>query len=299
MDNNIAPQTNEVVVKPTSKRKKILFFAVLAVLVLVGFTAAYTNSENKKLVNSYEDKVYPGTFVLDTYVSGFTKSQLHNVLEEMVNEISSRKINVAVGDSNFDKSYLNLDTTIDYETFENELLNFGKDKNFKEKLSLIKEPESRSYEFEILYNEDKIAEFIDTIAEQVKVDAVNASISISWDTISVTDGQVGYGLNKEELFTNIKTALEDVNGDDLVSIEGNLEEVDPEITTAALQTVDTKISSYTTYFSAGPSGTNIQRGASMIGNVLLMPGDSFSTVEAIGPTTAEKGFVGANTYLNG
>lgn len=299
MDNNIAPQTNEVVVKPTSKRKKILFFAVLAVLVLVGFTAAYTNSENKKLVNSYEDKVYPGTFVLDTDVSGFTKSQLHNVLEEMVNEISSRKINVAVGDSNFDKSYLNLDTTIDYETFENELLNFGKDKNFKEKLSLIKEPESRSYEFEILYNEDKIAEFIDTIAEQVKVDAVNASISINWDTISVTDGQVGYGLNKEELFTNIKTALEDVNGDDLVSIEGNLEEVDPEITTAALQTVDTKISSYTTYFSAGPSGTNIQRGASMIGNVLLMPGDSFSTVEAIGPTTAENGFVAANTYLNG
>ena len=30
-----------------------------------------------------------------------------------------------------------------------------------------------------------------------------------------------------------------------------------------------------------------------------MPGDSFSTVEAIGPTTPEYGFVSANTYLNG
>ena len=299
MDNNIAPQTNEVVTKPTSKLRKILFFAVLAVIVLVGSTAVYVNSENKKLVNSYEDKVYPGTFVFDTDVSGFTKSQLHSVIEEMVNEISSRKINVAVGDSNFEKSYLNLDTTIDYEAFENELLSFGKDKNFKEKLALIKDPENISYDFNIAYSEDKISDFIDTIAEQVKVEAVNANISISSDTVSVTDGQVGYELNKDELYKNIKTALEDVNGDDLVYIEGNIKEVEPEITTAALQSVDTKISSYTTYFSAGPSGTNIQRGAAMIGNVLLMPGDSFSAVEAIGPTTPEYGFVAANTYLNG
>ena len=299
MDNNIAPQTNEVVKKPTTKLKKILIFAVLAVLVLVGSTAAYVNSENKKLVNSYEEKVYPGTFVFDTDVSGFSKSELHIVLEEMINEISSRKINVAVGDSNFEKSYLNLDTTIDYEAFESELLSFGKDKNFKEKLSLIKDPESRSYEFKIVYDEGKVSEFIDAIAEQVKIEAVNASISISLDTISVTDGQGGYELNKDELFKNIKTALEDVNGDEVVSIEGNIKEVEPEITTEALKSVDTKISSYTTYFSPGPSGTNIQIGAGMIGNILLMPGDSFSTVEAIGPTTPENGFVSANTYLNG
>ncbi|MBM6837589.1 VanW family protein, partial [Clostridium saudiense] len=299
MDNNIAPQTNEVVKKPTTKLKKILIFAVLAVLVLVGSTTAYVNSENKKLVNSYEEKVYPGTFVFDTDVSGFSKSELHTVLEEMINDISSRKINVAIGDSNFEKSYLNLDTTIDYEAFENELLSFGKDKSFKEKLSLIKDPESRSYEFKIVYDEGKVSEFIDTIAEQVKVEAVNASISISLDTISITDGQGGYELNKDELFKNIKTALEDVNGDEVVSIEGNIKEVEPEITTEALKSVDTKISSYTTYFSPGPSGTNIQIGAGMIGNVLLMPGDSFSTVEAIGPTTPENGFVSANTYLNG
>lgn len=299
MDNNITPQTNEVIQKPKSKLKKILFFAVLAVIILVASTAAYASSENKKLVNSYEDKVYPGAFVFDTDVSGFTKSELHSVIEEMVNNILSRKINVAIGDTNFEKSYLNLDTTIDYESFENEILNFGKDKNLKEKLALIKEPEGRSYEFKMVYSEDKISEFIDTIAEQVKVNPTNADISISWGTVSVTDGQVGYELNKDELFTNIKTALEDIDGEELVSLEGNLKEVDPEVTTTALQSVDTKISYYTTYFNPGPSGTNIGIGASKIGNVLLMPGESFSTVEAIGPTTAEYGFVSANTYLNG
>ena len=126
MDNNITPQTNEVVIKHKSKTKKIIFFVVLAIVVLAVSTFAYASSENKKLVNSYEDKVYPGTFVFDKDVSGMTKSELHNVLEEMVNDISSRKLSVAVGDKNFEKSYLNLDTTIDYEGFENEVLSFGK-----------------------------------------------------------------------------------------------------------------------------------------------------------------------------
>ena len=299
MDTNIGLQTNEVVKKVTTKRKKVIFLIALVVGILVTSIIVYTNSQNKKLVNSYQDKVYPGAVVFDTEISGFTKSQLHNLLEDMVNEISSRNINITIGDSTFKKSYLNLDTTIDFDAFENEIMNFGKDKGFKEKLSLIKNPESRNYEVKIVYNEGKISEFLDTMAEQVKVEPLNASISISSGAITVAEGQVGYELDKEDLFTNIKNALEDINGQELVSIEGNLKEVEPEISTVELQTVDTKISSYTTYFNPGPSGTNIQRGATMIGNVLLMPGDSFSAVEAIGPTTAENGFVAANTYLNG
>lgn len=299
MDNNITTQTNEVVQKPKTSRKKIIGIVLAAIIILVISVTAYFNSENNKLVNSYEDKVYPGTFVFDSDVSGLTKDQLHKVLEDMVNEISSRKLAISVGDKNFEKSYLNLDTTIDYESFENEVLSFGKDLEKKEKLNLIKEVQTRTYEFDIIYSEDKIAEFLDEIAEQVKVSPVNAGISISYGTVNVAAGQVGYELNKEALTENIKSALENVKGDELVAIEGGLNEIDPEITTEALQKVDTPISRYTTYFSPGPSGTNIQVGAANVGNVLLMPGDTFSAIDAIGPTTKEYGFVPANTYLEG
>lgn len=299
MDDNITVKTNEVITKPKNKIKKIIFFVVLAITILAASTFAYVSSENKKLVNSYDGKVYPGTFVFDKDVSGMTKDELHKVLEEMVNDISSRSINIAVGDKNFEKSYLNFDTTIDYEAFENEVLSFGKDKEFKEKLSLIEEPQSRTYEFEIKYSEDKIAEFLDTIAEQVKVMPQDASISVNWGVIDVTPGQIGYKLNKERAAAGIKAALENINGDELVSIDGELSEVEPRITTEALQSVDKRISSYTTTFPTGESGHNIQVGAGMIGNVLLMPGESFSAVDAIGPTTLENGFIEANTYLNG
>ena len=299
MNNNVTPKTNEVISASKSRRKKIIILIGLALVILTASIFIYVNLQNRKLVNSYEDKIYPGTFVFDKDVSDMTKSELHTVIEEMVSGISEKKINIAVGENSFEKNYIDLDTTIDYEAFENEVLSFGKDKTFREQLNLIKEPESRTYEFKIKYSEDKLVEFLDTISEQVNISAQNASISVNSGAVNVTPGQVGYELNKETLVSNIKAVLEDINSADVASIDGQLSEVNPSITTEALQSVDKMISNYTTYFDPGPSGHNIQVGASMIGNVLLMPGDSFSTVDAIGPTTKANGFVEANTYLNG
>lgn len=299
MDNNITPQSNEVINKPKSKIKKIVFFVVLAILIIVGGIATYIISGNKELVNSYDDKVYPGTFVFDEDVSGLTKSELHNVLEAMLNNISSRKISVTIGDNTFEESYLNFDTSIDYETIENEILAYGKENSFFEKLNLIKKPESRHYDFDLVYSDEKISAFLDSVNEQVLINPTDAGISINNGAISITPSEIGYELNKEDLKTKIESALGDVKGEEVVSLSGELSEVEPYITAEALQSVDTKISSYTTHFPSGPSGTNIIRGAGMVGSRVLMPGDEFSTVEAIGPTTAEYGFVSANTYLNG
>ncbi len=299
MNNNVTPKTNEVLSEHKNKTKKIIIFIVVALVVLATSIFIYVNIQNRKLVNSYENKIYPGTFIFDKDVSNMTKSELHEVLEAMVEDISSKKITIAIGESNYEKSYVDLDTTIDYETFENEVLNFGKDKKIKEQLNLIKEPQNRTYEFEIKYSEDKVSELLDTIANEVNIEPQDASISVKWGAVNVTGGQIGYELDKDKLVSNIKAALENVNSDRNVSIKGELNEVNPKITSEALQSVDKMISSYTTYFDAGPSGHNIQRGAAMIGNVLLMPGDTFSAVSAIGPTTKANGFVEANTYLNG
>ena len=299
MNNNLTPKTNEVESKPKSKIKNIIIFTAIALVIIVASVFTYIHLENKKLINSYENKVYPGTFVFNKDVSGMTKEELHKALEEMVSGISAKKINIVVEENSFEKSYVDFDTTIDYEVFQNEVLSFGKDKKFKEQLTLIKEPRNRTYEFEMKYNEDKISEFLDTIAEQVNISSQNASISVSGGHVNITPGQVGYELNKEELSSNIKDIIGNINSSEIASIDVKLSEVNPSITTEALQSVDKMISSYTTYFDAGPSGHNIQVGASMIGNVLLMPGDTFSTVNAIGPTTKANGFVEANTYLNG
>ncbi|MBD7916551.1 VanW family protein [Clostridium sp. Sa3CUN1] len=299
MNNNITPQTNEVNPKENNSTKKIVLITSLAIIVLIGCISGYLLSKNKKLVDSYANKVYPGIYVFDKDVSGLTKEELHTVLEEMVGNISSRKLSIAINDKSFEESYNNFDVTIDYETFENEVLSYGKDIGFFEKVNRIKKPESKTYEFSINYNEEKLVGFIDSINDAVLINPVDAKANIYGGTVNITPEQIGYELNKEDLKSKIEAVLLKVKDEDLVALDGQLVEIQPYITAAALQTVDTKISSYTTHFTAGPSGTNVLRGAQMIGSRVVMPGDEFSTVEAIGPTTAEYGFVSANTYLNG
>lgn len=299
MNNNVTPQTNELNPKENNSTKKIVLLTSLAIIILIGCISGYLVSKNMKLVDSYANKVYPGIYVFDKEVSGLTKDELHTVLEEMVGNISSRKLNISINDKKFEESYNNFDVTIDYETLENEILSYGKDMNFFEKVNKIKKPESKTYEFNVTYNEEKLIAFIDSVNEEVLVSPVDAQASIYGGTVNITPEVIGYELNKEDLKGKIASVLVNVKGEDSVALDGQLVEVQPYITAAALQTVDTRISSYTTYFKSGPSGTNVLRGAQMIGSRVIMPGDEFSTVEAIGPTTAEYGFVSANTYLNG
>lgn len=295
MENNLTPQTNEKI----NKGRKVVLITLLAVVLLIGTIILYMLFKNIKLVESYSNKIYPGVFVFDKEISGLTKEELNNVLEEMVNDISTRKIEVAINDKNYEESYGSFGTTIDYENFENEILAYGKDRDFFDKIKMIKDPESKTYEFSINYNDEKILTFLDNINQEVLVNPVDARISIYGGSISAIPGELGYELNKEDLKIKIESVITNVKGENLVKLDGVLNEVEPYITTAALQTVDTKISSFTTNFKAGPSGTNVLRGASMIGSRVVMPGNEFSTVEAIGPTTADYGFVSANTYLNG
>ena len=81
MNNNVIPKTNEVESKPKSKTKNIIIFTILALLIIVVSVIIYIHLENKKLIDSYENKVYPGTFVFNKDVSGMTKEELHKALE--------------------------------------------------------------------------------------------------------------------------------------------------------------------------------------------------------------------------
>ena len=104
MNNNLTPKTNEVESKPKSKIKNIIIFTAIALVIIVASVFTYIHLENKKLINSYENKVYPGTFVFNKDVSGMTKEELHKALEEMVSGISAKKINIVVEENSFEKS---------------------------------------------------------------------------------------------------------------------------------------------------------------------------------------------------
>lgn len=270
----------------------ILIAIILSVSLFIGVK---TNA----LINKYSNVVYPESYVLGNDVSGLTKEELHKSISKIIGEVGDTKIKVNIGQKTFETTYKNIDVTIPYDDFENSILAFGKDKNFFSKTKLLKSPEKKNYDFVFSYNKDKYNSFLDSISKETNVVPINSSIRIDGGSITTTDSQGGYTLNYDELKANLDSAMKDISPKAEVALTSTLLPVPETIKKEALLGVTNKVSTFTTSYPAGPSGYNLQIAAKNIDNSLLMPGESFSCEKGIGPTTAENGFVLANTYVSG
>lgn len=280
-----------------SKFKFLKIVIILAVIITSTFI--FWGVKNNNLIKTFSNVVYPNSYILDKDVSGLTKEELHNTVQSMVGEIRDTKIKVNIGEKTFETTYKDIDVVIPYDEFENKIFDYGKDQSFFTKINLIKKSEKKNYEFEYSYNEEIFAEFLDTISEDVNVSPVNSNIDISGGNISITEGEGGYALNSDELLNNLKLAMKDVSPKSELVLDSTLVPVEQSIKKETLQSVTDRVSVFTTSYPNGPSGYNLQLAANNIDNTLLMPGESFSCEEAIGPTTPENGFVISNTYVNG
>ncbi|MCQ2969543.1 MAG: VanW family protein [Clostridium sp.] len=288
---------NNVDVKDKKVKISLIIGIIIFLLIIGG--VLYWWISNKKLVDSYENKVYPEVYVYSEPVGELNEVDLSKVLVEKDAEIANKSIKVNVNGQEYSSSYAALNVTTNKDEVEDEIMQYGKNKSFKGKLDLINKPEKKTYDLKTIVNEDAIKEFVAQIAEDVKVMPVNASAEIYGGVVSIVEGQNGYVLDEQALVDSITSQITGENGGSDIVVDGTLVESEPQITANQLRSIDTRISSFTTYFSAGNSGHNIQVGSSYFNNTLLMPGEEFSCTDGIGPTTADRGFVSSNTYVGG
>ena len=285
-------------IKKKRTKKKILIIVGVAIIGIIAATGVYA-CRTSSLVKKYDNKVYPGIKVLEIDIAGLTKEELHNKLEKRVEEFGYKEVEVVVGDEKYERAQRAFSIDTDYESLEKEIIAYGKDKKFFEKLKLIQEPKEQNYDIELAYDEKSIEKFVEEIAKENYVKPINSEIDVTGSKVTIEDGKSGLKVDKVLLTNSIIEAIENTKTLENSKIEPVFTEVNAEITSKELSTVNTKISTFTTYFSAGPRGENIRLGTLNVDNILLMPGDEFSGVKAIGPTTPELGYHESTTFNNG
>ena len=147
------------------------------------------------------------------------------------------------------------------------------------------------------YDEEKVKEFANSVNEQVKVDAVDAKISVNGSNISITPEVIGKQLDIEDLCNKIKECI-DPDPEKVETVTVDLQNYSPRITSADLNKITGVMSSYSSTFGTADTGRveNLRIASGYINGTLLMPGDEFSYNKTIGPTTPERGYKEANTY---
>ncbi|QYG94250.1 hypothetical protein HC251_18615 [Iamia sp. SCSIO 61187] len=166
--------------------------------------------------------------------------------------------------------------------------------------------------FEIIFDGDAMnAALVDRIGSLGEAAPKDAGFTLdAAGQVQIIPAVVGQRCCGDDAASKIARALRE--GQTALAIEPVIEE--PELTSEEAQALGIKepvgtttewngqpqVKSFTTYHAPGePRVTNIQRIADLVRGAVVLPGETFSINERVGPRTVEKGFVEAGAISNG
>lgn len=255
-------------------------------------------AQNKKVIAEWQDKVYPGVSVMGEDLSGFTLPEVKNLLETKILEaVKANAITVVVKDREFKLNLGELDPVLDAQSVAEELVSAGKDADEMEKLQRIYSKTMEEVKVPYTYSEEKLTEYVKSVASEINVNAKNATIKKSGDGFAVTEHQTGMVLEEEKLIASLKEVLPKLEPDS--KVEASLVIDEPKVTSDALRKIDGRLSTYTTNYSTSAAGRkhNVGFAASLINGTVVMPGETFSYNAEIGPITIAAGFRNAGIFV--
>ena len=292
-------QSNDSKIKKTmSKTKKLIIIISTIIVLIAGITFGYFMNV-KSEVDSWADKIYPGVQAYGIDLGGKTKEEAVNIInDQLISLIGDKVITVTVGDKTFQLKYSDISPSVSADETVKEALSYGKDKKMFEKKKIIENGINYKVDTVLSYDEEKVKEFANSVNEQVKVDAVDAKISVNGSNISITPEVIGKQLDIEDLCNKIKECI-DPDPEKVETVTVDLQNYSPRITSADLNKITGVMSSYSSTFGTADTGRveNLRIASGYINGTLLMPGDEFSYNNTIGPTTPERGYKEANTYV--
>lgn len=284
--------------KVISENKKLIIIISAIIVVILGITFGYFMSV-KSEVNSWADKIYPGVQAYGIDLGGKTKEEAVDILNnELIPLIGDKIVTVTVGDKTFELKYSDINPSVSADETVGEALNYGKDSSMFEKKKIIKNGADYKVDTVLSYDEEKVKEFANSVNDQVKVDAVDAKISINGSEISITPEVAGKHIDVDDLSNKIKESI-DPDPEKVESVTVDLQDYSPSVTSADLSKITGVMSSYSTSFSNSDKGRveNLRISTGYINGTVLMPGQEFSYNNTIGETTPERGYKEANTYV--
>ena len=232
-----------------------------------------------------KDKIYEGIYINETNVGNLSaKEATEKVTKQYNNELQNKNINAVYEDFSYIIDYKSLNARYDIDAAVKSAMDYGKGGNpftraitrFKIKNKPIK------IELKFLADDSRIKEDVKAISKKIDKKAKNATISYT-GSFNVTEGKDGLKVNEEKLEKELKKAINPEKKEEVVEIPVDV--VKPKITASMLSEIDTKIQSFTTEFNPSNANRvgNIRVSSEAINGTVVLPGEVFSTNEAMGP----------------
>ncbi|WP_343763016.1 VanW family protein [Clostridium oceanicum] len=273
-------------------------YAIIISLIILFVLSGFGTYQYSK-IKHFNNLIYPGVSIEGIDLSGKTKEQARKLVEKNYwNKILGKKINVKANDKTYTLKYSELKSTSNLDKVMDDAFNYGKNLIIFKKYDIIKHKKGKNFHLNFGYDKKTIDSFVSKIEKAVKVNPVNASLSLNGGNFDVTPGQNGKALDKDKLKKELVSSISPENFND-VTKTAVINTVKPRITSDKLSSVSTQVGSYSTNYGGSQPGrkNNIELATQAINGTTIMPGDVFSFNGIVGERTSEKGYQAAPVII--
>jgi len=238
-------------------------------------------------------------YINDIDVGGLGREAAIETLEAAV-PIGGTEIIISIDDEEMVYTFADFDAGYDFANAVDEAIEYGNGgrffSNLTQKISL--KFKNHNIEAKYSFDETKAAQISQEIAEKTAITPIEPKYSKNGTQFEIKEGRIGREINSEKLADDIMVLLSDKSGG---VITAETTEISTNYTTADFAAATDLIGTFSTPFDPRFSNraTNIRVASGFLNNSTILPGQIFSTSQALRPRTVENGYVSAGQIKNG
>lgn len=244
--------------------------------------------------------IYDGAKIDEFNVSNMTEEEAIKFLKDNRERLKKRNLWLIYNDIKYSYSIEDFGVEFSYKDAVNKAYSIGRTGNIINRLTEIIKAKFNGIviELQLSYNRDKILKIVESISDDIYIEAKDAKLHFNKRQIHIEDEVVGKSVDKEELINRI---VESIQRGDVYSIEIPVRNIIPKISKDLLSRINGIIGEYSTSFLGSSKNRieNIRLSANAIKGKMLLPGEAISFNETTGPIRREYGYKDAIVIIGG
>lgn len=275
---------------------------ILAGLVL-SLTAGMLFAGTTSYAKNTSDEIAMGVYAGEVNLSGLTKEEAKDAVEEYFLEKAEEKITLTVNKEDLEVTRGDLGIAWGNPEVVEEAYGVGKSGNLIKRYKAMKDLEFNNEVLELEYTAD--FSMVETVVSEkctkLNKEATNLGLEKTENGFVVIEGQQGVVVDEAAAKEVIMAYIEDEFDGTSAMIEIPTMISEPLGSREELAKVKDLLGSFQTSFKSSNANRskNVRTGAAHINGTVLYPGEEFSTYEYVTPFTTENGYAMAGSYLNG
>ena len=282
-------------ISKVNNHAKYIAFVFIFIVFILGLSIYEYN-----LLNKYKGVFYPGIYFNDINLTGKTKDEVDDIINNEKEKILSGKVIVSNINGDYEYSYENIGINVDDSKIKNEIINYNNNLSLLERLKMVNfKKKIKMFSLKATYDDNSINNFMIMIKDKLNTEPREDGLIVDdYHNVSYVSSVNGFTLDLDKTKKEVESKLQKLNSEIRINAYGNVIKVESKNT--SLSSINKKISSYTTNFeNVGNRGHNIVLASSKLNGTVLLPNEEFSYLKVVGPYNAQNGYLPAPAYVSG